>query len=259
MNIWSAAGSEEVRYLGSAVALAFSIMETAILAVDKNVFLSSAGGNGGGETMRVFLLLLILSHIEALRILGVRDRVLSGTRIHLFERFQNQGKKVSTTKVLGEAERKELWRKISEFEQNAVSLLAEGSESSSEEAYKMLIRSASLKEQDPFISLAASYAAAKNSGECEKLMTAMKVCSFITNTVHCLRLLRFNSTFTFPFTRHFQTHKTANVPPHVSGLVARQRVDTFGFSDEDATGDSSDTVTEKIRVKVNSYFDPEKV
>lgn len=131
--------------------------------------------------------------------------------------------------------RKELWKKVSTLEKRAIDLLTLGDEVSVDEAFKSLAESVSLKKEDPFLQLAASYGVAlekKDTEECERILTAMKV---------------------------------AGVPPHIAGLavekvvaIAASDVEDDAPEDVDPGSTFSDTVTEKIRVKVSSFYDSEK-
>lgn len=146
------------------------------------------------------------------------------------------------------AERKELWKSISDLERTAVDLLATANEdedsSKYDEAYRLLAQSNKLKKSDPFLELATSYSEAlqsKNDAECDRLLAAMRL---------------------------------TGVPPHILGLAQRRGKSSVesgtgtgiavdaGEIDGDEEVDSgstfSDTITEKIRVKVNSFYDVEK-
>lgn len=136
-------------------------------------------------------------------------------------------------------DRKELWKTISQLERKAINLLAsaENDSESYDEAYALLAQSTSLKKKDPFIQLASSYSDAlqdKNNAECDRLLAAMRL---------------------------------ADVPPHIAGLVSKKQLATAPASADDDNGlpeevdpgsTFSDTVTDKIRVKVNSFYDAEK-
>lgn len=147
-------------------------------------------------------------------------------------------------------QRKDLWKSISNFERQAVKLLIAGKEGTAEEdcakvneAYKLLSQSASLKATDPFLVLATRYASAlekKDSSECEKILKDMK---------------------------------SVGVPPHIASLVGKVQPGNTGIElhgtvdltsgeykmeEVDAGSTFSDTVTDKIRVKVNSFYDAEK-
>lgn len=132
-------------------------------------------------------------------------------------------------------DRKELWKKVSTLERRAVELLTKGDEVSVDEAFKCFAASVFLKKDDPFLQLAESYGVAadkKDTEECERLLTAMKI---------------------------------AGVPPHIAGLatkkvvsIASSDVEDDAPEDVDPGSTFSDTVTEKIRVKVSSFYDSEK-
>jgi hypothetical protein len=129
------------------------------------------------------------------------------------------------------SDRRELWKQVSRLEREAVDLLGGGS---SDEAFKLLSRSQALKKTDPFLQLASAYSLAETAGnteECERLLAAMR---------------------------------NAGVPPHLASVGAKKQA--LGLFAEDSTLEEevdiattfSDTVTEKIRVKVSSFFDTEK-
>lgn len=138
----------------------------------------------------------------------------------------------------GNYERKELWKKVSNLERQAVELLSFGDSSKNEEAFKLLSQSAKLKSQDPFLQLSEAYNQAvenKNQAECDRILAAMK---------------------------------NAGLPPHIADLAKKGSASLVGKQstlsrlDEpeivDPGSTFSDTVTEKVRVKVSSFFDNEK-
>ena len=134
-------------------------------------------------------------------------------------------------------DRKELWKSISQLERTAIELLSSTSPDEDtdkyDEAYRLLAQSTYLKSSDPFVQLATSYSEAlkaNDDAECDRLLAAMRL---------------------------------TDVPPHIAGLVERKQSnisDELPSIDEevDAGSTFSDTVTEKIRVKVNSFYDAEK-
>lgn len=145
----------------------------------------------------------------------------------------------SEMKSSEKVDRKELWKSISQLERTAIELLSssaaeeEGSKNY-DEAYRLLAQSASLKSSDPFLQLATSYSEAReanNDAECDRLLAAMRL---------------------------------TDVPPHIAGMVAKKQesiamADSMETEEEvDAGSTFSDTVTEKVRVKVNSFYDAEK-
>jgi ApaG protein len=135
--------------------------------------------------------------------------------------------------------RNELWKSISSLEKNAVGLLSSGDESKNKEAFKLLSQSISLKKSDPFIQLAEALSVASHNGiESE-----------------CLRLLA--------------EMEAVKVPPHLENLIKNKKsvvnsevvdvVESSIVNEEVDPGSTfSDTVTEKIRVKVSSFYDKDK-
>lgn len=134
-----------------------------------------------------------------------------------------------------ESDRKELWKEISKAERMAVELLSlNDAGDKTDEAMKLLSKSVGLKKKDPFLTLASHYAVALESGdtaECDRLLLAMR---------------------------------DVGLPPHISGLAKLGSSMSFVEADSDQpeevdTGSSfSDTITEKVRVKVNAFFDAAK-
>lgn len=143
----------------------------------------------------------------------------------------------SVVQIVGDTdgERKDLWKRVSNLERRAVELLTKGDRLSVDEAMQCLAESVCLKQDDPFLQLAQSYGAAaenKDVEECKRLLTAMKI---------------------------------AGVPPHIAGLATKKIVAIASPDDEedepedvDPGSTFSDTVTEKVRVKVSSFYDKEK-
>ena len=136
-------------------------------------------------------------------------------------------------------DRKELWKSISKLERTAIELLSappdtdEDNSKNYDEAYRLLAQSTYLKSSDPFLQLATSYTEAleaNNDAECDRLLAAMRL---------------------------------TDVPPHIAGMVAKKQeknalAESSDAEEVDAGSTFSDTVTEKIRVKVNSFYDAEK-
>jgi ApaG protein len=135
-------------------------------------------------------------------------------------------------------DRKELWKQVSRLEKEAVTLLGaanrDGNGGSSDEAFRLLAKSNALKRTDPFLQLAAALSAAEeagNSEECERVLAAMR---------------------------------NAGVPPHLAALSAGVQPSLLSTRDNgeaeevDLSSTFSDTVTDKIRVKVSSFFDADK-
>ncbi len=132
-------------------------------------------------------------------------------------------------------ERKELWKTISKLEKQAIDLLSGGDTSKMEEAFRLLAQSVKMKQSDPFLKLTEAYNLAvenRNHMESERILGAMK------NT---------------------------GLPPHIADIISRRISNHSSLSASESKPEEvdlgstfSDTVTEKIRVKVNSYFDTEK-
>lgn len=141
--------------------------------------------------------------------------------------------------VITEAERKELWKNISNLEKRAVDALSAQNvgDSDRDEALKLFAQSVSTKNNDPFIQLAVQYndaLARQDAREAERIFTSMKL---------------------------------VGLPPHLNAIVrktqnsltiAAEVVDEDAPEDLDPGSTFSDTVTENIRVKVSSFYDPQK-
>lgn len=146
-----------------------------------------------------------------------------------------QSTKEPITTEISETARKELWKNISNLERTAIGLLSNGDDAKTEEAYKLLSQSVGLKNSDPFMQLSIAYSIAsekQDSAECARILAEMK---------------------------------NIGVPPHIAGLAIKKGgvptvSDNSIYEEEEVDPGStfSDTVTEKIRVKVNSFFDSEK-
>lgn len=147
---------------------------------------------------------------------------------------KSEGQTESELKIISENDRKSMWKSISNLEKNAVELLIEGGENSVEEAFKLLAQSVKLKSEDPFLYLANQYSLATESNNVEEMERIMK------------------------------SMKESGVPPHLASLVSRQSKTSLESEDSELNEEVdpgttfSDTVTEKIRVKVSSFYDNEK-
>ena len=160
---------------------------------------------------------------------------------------------------MSEFQRKDLWKSISKLEKDAVKKLSQsGSIESPEsdatielaEVHKLFAQSTILKNSDPYVQLARKYALAvddKDEALCEQIIQAMN---------------------------------KIGVPPHVNSLakrestrssltdVAKQGEEGTEIRNGEGDGDSncvpeevdagstfSDTTTDQVRVKVNSFYD----
>ena len=137
--------------------------------------------------------------------------------------------------MLTAVQRKELWKDISKLEKRAVALLQEGNEESDEEAYKLFAESVCKKKMDPFIDLSEKYGAAVKDG----ILSEEATNSFLREV------------------------KKVGLPPHLTALG--KKADLLATNEEEEVHEEvdigstfSDTVTEKIRVKVSSFYDKDK-
>lgn len=136
--------------------------------------------------------------------------------------------------TIDEFDRKRLWKRISSLEKEAVSILSSGDESKTLDAYISLANSINLKNEDPFLKLAHEYnKAVSNHDERE------------TNRI-------------------LSEMKSIGLPPHLLSVITQRnrklvQPDMEPLLEEvDPSSNFSDTITEKIRVKVTSFFDPDK-
>lgn len=150
-------------------------------------------------------------------------------------------------------DRKKLWKEISQLEKEAVELLSncgEEDEDQKEKALEKLARSVVLKNKDPFINLADSYSEASVKSDEEE-------CKSLLNQMEDIGL-----------PPHLESKVSTTIIPTVAATEGNEgndengieTVDLAALSDDDIDLSStfSDTVTEKIRVKVNSFYDSEK-
>ena len=127
------------------------------------------------------------------------------------------------------------------MERRAVQLLTEGDD---EGAVKLLAESVCLKDTDPFIQLAREYGTAIGSKDSGKLLAEETAQRCLSDMIK------------------------AGVPPHLQNLSKHSTAtnlsadvsdDTEMITEEVDPGSTfSDTVTEKIRVKVSSFYDKDK-
>jgi ApaG protein len=129
-------------------------------------------------------------------------------------------------------ERNELWKSISSLEKEAVALASSNDGNKLIESCKLFSKSIALKKTDPFIALAEDYNNAMERHddiESSRLLAAMSL---------------------------------AGLPPHLASLISKPKEHTASFpnigEDVDPGSTFSDTVTDKVRVKVNSFYDSEK-
>ena len=157
---------------------------------------------------------------------------------------------------LTEIERKELWKKISSLERQAVELLLDIDSTDAkcdkeDEVFKLLAESSELKSKDPFLSLCTIYSRAKAEKDTAKMQEII------------------------------EQMKVAKLPPHLSGMVENlsgrssvaastaiaasansgdsvSPISSVEIEEVDPGSTFSDTVTDKIRVKVSSFYDRDK-
>jgi len=143
--------------------------------------------------------------------------------------------------------RKELWKEISRLEKEAVEILSlagENDTSKKEEAFKLLARSITLKKEDPFMILAEEYSQAtlnQDENSQETIITKMDTAGLPPHVANIV-----NDAIIVP-------NKDTSI---VTGEAAKADSIDSNLSDDDVDLSStfSDTVTEKIRVKVNSFY-----
>ena len=134
-----------------------------------------------------------------------------------------------------------LWKKVSVLERRAVELLTEGGDANMQQACQLFAESVCLKRQDPFIELAESYGTALENKETSDILA-------VETTQRIL-----------------EDMKKVGVPPHLASLAKKSALLSSSTGEEslvpeevDLSTTFSDCVTEKVRVKVSSFYDAEK-
>jgi ApaG protein len=146
-----------------------------------------------------------------------------------FQKTHDRFGPLMTSKNFNEnAERKELWKSISKLEREAVDLLTQNDPDKVDEGFKLLAKSLKLKKNDPLIALSDAY---NNAIEMNNVFESEKI---------------------------FLELKSSGLPPHIAELVSRKRNQLAQVTSAFPGSTFSDTVTEKVRVKVSSFFDTEK-
>ncbi|KAJ1384768.1 hypothetical protein B484DRAFT_16257 [Ochromonadaceae sp. CCMP2298] len=145
-----------------------------------------------------------------------------------------------------EEESKELWRSISNYELQAVALVQEAGADNLGMAYKLFAMAASLRASDSFFQIAVQFAAAEESGdvlETERLLELLKAAGPPPHLVALVEVER------------LELERAAAKAAALGGAVVLVEETSPVFSEEfpeqaDPGSAFSDTVTEKIRVKV---------
>jgi len=173
---------------------------------------------------------------------------VSWTRTHI------ASKKLMSSESKSVDNRKELWKKISNMEKEAVDLLSNPTPVDEEEnrdtAYKLLARSTILKKQDPFVGLAEDYSAASlvsDDETCSDLLVKMEESGLPPHIEGKVRAVVASTTIA-------QNGNAAGG----EGEEGSEEISSLEDDDIDFSSTFSDTVTEKIRVKVSSFYDSEK-
>jgi len=158
--------------------------------------------------------------------------------------------------VMEPSERKELWKSVSKMERRAVELLSsEPTENSMDEAIRQLANSISSKNNDPFIQLSIQYTAAlerQDTAEAERLFSDMKQVGLPPHLVH---LIERSAELKMKEKEQQEELKTQ---AQESALASTSSGVLDPPEEIDISSTFSDTVTEKIRVKINSFYDPVK-
>lgn len=187
----------------------------------------------------VLVWLMLIVHIRAFRMTnGVRRKPVFPS-----SRLLSTGEDEIN---LSQQERKELWKAVSGMERQAIQGLSSRSSTEEErdEAWKLLALSVGMKNSDPFIKLSQQYAKAVRLGD------------------------------QIDMARIFEAIKLAGLPPHIDNIVNQQpppertssttsssitlENERVEMEDVDPGSMFSDTVTEKIRVKIFSFYDKQK-
>ena len=154
-----------------------------------------------------------------------------------------------------ERNRRDLWKEISSLEKEAVGILKSSSGSEEElkekkvEAFKLFSKSVGLKKRDSFQQLAKEYGNAEEGGDSEGIqivlskMREMGLPPHIASLVDAKRKKLNELERQEPNAKESTRDKEDNTPVVIE-QVAREACE-------------SETVTEKIRVKVHTFFDKE--
>ncbi len=139
--------------------------------------------------------------------------------------------------------RQELWKEISKLEMNAVEILStideEKDVEKKAEAYRLLAKSVNLRKDDPFLVLAGEYSDASlhdDESKCAKILNEMEK---IGLPPQMQKLAGATSKVS-----------AAIVSAHGSSIEQVGDAEMLNDEDVDLSSTFSDTVTEKIRVKV---------
>lgn len=157
-----------------------------------------------------------------------------------------------------EQERKDLWKKISQLERDAITKLSGKSGSSTTEqqaAYKLLAESVELKQSDPFMRLCSQLTEAQSRNDVSEVEKLLKKMNEVQLPPHIVALAESEAAAIAAGSSSSTSSagvSNSMVPSSGSGMVG------FGEEDVDPGSTFSDTVTEKIRVKVNAFFDESK-
>ena len=156
---------------------------------------------------------------------------------------------VESSQKLSSEQRQELWKEISSLERSAVELLSTIDEKKDvdkkAEAYGLLAQSIQMRQKDPFLALADKYSTASlrdEESKCVNILSEMEEVGFPPQLEKLPGALIGNSS-------------------GVAGALSIDKVsgvDSLNDGNVDLSSTFSDTVTEKIRVKVNSFYDSDK-
>lgn len=141
----------------------------------------------------------------------------------------------SDNTFLPEEYRNELWKSVSNLERQAVDKLSSRNDADKEDAIKLFAQSVKNKLSDPFFQLAQQYNSALEAGDQHEV------------------------------DRIFSSLKLVGLPPHLQALARKKTgshlltssVETV-MEEVDPGSVFSDTVTDKVRVKIHTFYDPAK-
>ena len=151
---------------------------------------------------------------------------------------------------MSESRRQRMWKDISELEQEAVKIIANryiddsnvDNEEDLAEVHRLFAESAKLKNEDPYLQLSQQYAQALSRNNETEQQQLSKQMSEIGIPPHIYALAEL-------LAKEQQQQYSTNTVQH-AGAASIEEVDTGSTF--------SDTVTDKIRIKVSSFYDNTK-
>lgn len=174
-------------------------------------------------------------------------RMMSGVHRGLLLRSNRLFSTAEDDVNLSQQERKELWKAVSGMERQAIQGLSSRSVTEEErnEALKLLALSVDMKNSDPFIKLSQQYAKAVRLGDQIDMARIFEALKLTGLPPHIENIINHQQ----PLERPLSTSSSSTMTLE-DGQVEMEEVDPGSMF--------SDTVTDKIRVKIFSFYDKQK-